>query len=486
MTNSAFVQLVILTLNYAKYNLLNEKRVKAVKNIIFKSKLNNTYIYNDTTGLIFHIDDVENIPEFLEPYEKLRRSLIVQPLHTPNTVKNLLYQQARGFNQLILEVTTSCNFRCKYCIYSDHYATTRKHGFDFMTIDTAQKAVDYFFKGFSFVRQRDALKIPTITFYGGEPLLKFELIKDIVAYVNRKYPNITTKYSITTNGSLLTDEIGYFLSQHDFSVLISLDGYKENHDRNRVDVNGNKTFDLVFAKYQELKKNYPKLDVEISCCYDFKTNMQKLATFLDENEIALGMLSQVDPVNSTFYDQFSVLDRNSFQKSYKIEFEKFVDCMSNVETAHKLSVLGKWFYKLTKQLSTHPVMENSNSSCIPGEKIYVCANGNFKICEKVSDSFNIGDVYSGLDFEKICSLLNQFQRFKLKRCENCEISHMCTVCFHDCCIDEYAIVSQNFCSTTKQAAQQFLAQYVNISEQNPFAYDDQTNSYYSTCLGEVM
>ena len=63
---------------------------------------------------------------------------------------------------------------------------------------------------------------------------------------------------------------------------------------------------------------------------------------------------------------------------------------------------------------------------------------------------------------------------------------MCTVCFHDCCIDEYAIVSQNFCSTTKQAAQQFLAQYVNISEQNPFAYDDQTNSYYSTCLGEVM
>jgi uncharacterized protein len=97
------------------------------------------------------------------------------------------YILKRGLSQLTLEVTEDCNFRCKYCIYSDfyecHHGYTNKH----MDFNTAIKAIDYYFLLLKDGKRFNPLRKASIGFYGGEPLLNFWLIKACVEYIEEKY-----------------------------------------------------------------------------------------------------------------------------------------------------------------------------------------------------------------------------------------------------------------------------------------------------------
>lgn len=106
-------------------------------------------------------------------------------------------------------------------------------------------------------RSRDA-KLVSIGFYGGEPLLEFELIKQIVEYAERVFVGKYLKFTMTTNCSLINDEITDFLYLHSFNILISLDGPKNLHDSKRIfAVNGCGTFDVIMEKLKLIKCKYP-------------------------------------------------------------------------------------------------------------------------------------------------------------------------------------------------------------------------------------
>lgn len=94
-------------------------------------------------------------------------------------------------------------------------------------------------------------RTPGICFYGGEPFLNFPLIKEVVEYV-KQIDNETIFY-ITTNGTLLNSEIIDFLTENNILITFSLDGFKENHDRNRVYENGRPTFDTIINNINKLQ-----------------------------------------------------------------------------------------------------------------------------------------------------------------------------------------------------------------------------------------
>jgi uncharacterized protein len=105
-----------------------------------------------------------------------------------------------------------------------------------MTWDTAKKAIDY---GLAHSGKDFA-----VTFYGGEPLLRFDLLRQCVEYVKATAKEVNLSYSMTTNLVLMTPEIaGYLASVEGFSVVCSIDGPKEIHDANRLAINGNGSFD---------------------------------------------------------------------------------------------------------------------------------------------------------------------------------------------------------------------------------------------------
>jgi uncharacterized protein len=183
----------------------------------FKSELGNSYVYDNVTGHIFNtsLADQNELRKFLEKY-RLQVELENKNIKTnlkENDIREFLFCFANGFRQLILEITTACNFRCRYCTYSDNYEFTRSHGFDNMSVGTAQKAIDYYFKNYEVVAERNPTRVPVISFYGGEPLFNFPLVKHVVSYVKKQYKKYeeSVSFHITTNGYLLLYENTRFL-----------------------------------------------------------------------------------------------------------------------------------------------------------------------------------------------------------------------------------------------------------------------------------
>ena len=158
---------------------------------------------------------------------------------------------------LTLELTHHCNLACKYCAFGEHYDQGRAVTPESLSFDTAKQAVMQFLSH----KPKEA----GIGFYGGEPLLEFDLIKRVVLYAESlaRDEDMKLTFSVTTNGTLLTDERIHFLARHKFSVMVSLDGDKESHDRYRVfrsranpEEHGG-SFDVVTRNMRRFVELYP-------------------------------------------------------------------------------------------------------------------------------------------------------------------------------------------------------------------------------------
>ena len=168
--------------------------------------------------------------------------------------ENELYSNEDQLSSMILLVTESCNFACTYC----YGAYGEKKGV--MTLDTAKHAVDLAFK----------LGIKDIVFFGGEPLLNFELIKEVTSYIESMHER-DVKLRITTNGSLITEEIAQFFAVHNFEVSVSMDGDENSHNITRVLNGGGNTYQQV-KRGIEILKSYNLLDL-IEVTYSSRHNI---------------------------------------------------------------------------------------------------------------------------------------------------------------------------------------------------------------------
>ena len=125
--------------------------------------------------------------------------------------------------QLILNVTEDCNFRCSYCVYGGGYGHHRTHSAGKMSWEVARAAIDEFLSHSGHSEGR------VISFYGGEPLLNLPLIRRSVAHVRRNSGQADVRFALTTNGYLLTGETAKFLSREGFLIVISLDAVSYTH-----------------------------------------------------------------------------------------------------------------------------------------------------------------------------------------------------------------------------------------------------------------
>ncbi|WP_054644819.1 radical SAM protein [Thermoanaerobacter thermocopriae] len=274
---------------------------------VFERDNKDTYIYDNDTGLIFNIDNsflmllneirkdgfsenkiynnynLEYYDFFFKKYIGMQKSISIQS-RKKYTVKDIeKHIETYGMKQLIFNITEQCNLRCKYCIYSDHYPYHHSYSDKAITFEIAKKAIDLYMHYFKKVYDYYPKRRPIFTFYGGEPLLEFEIIKNIVEYILSKYRTYNPMFNMTTNGTLLSDKtLRYINNIKDFYISISLDGPKEEHDRNRIFPNNKGTFDLIYANLVKVNKLYPSLweNLNLLSCYDFYTDITKAEIFL--------------------------------------------------------------------------------------------------------------------------------------------------------------------------------------------------------------
>ncbi len=244
--------------------------------IAFQTQHSNYYLYSPSTKTIVSLSkDVYDIisngkNRDTETLQQLKKygylddfTSTLDACITGNTIQNALI----NLSQIIFETTTLCNLRCEYCCYSECYDTfdSRRGVLENLKFETAKSIIDYLVVLFQREAKSDAPKEPfAISFYGGEPLMNFDVVRQIVEYAEcTEFRNRSLFFTMTTNAMLLA-KYANFLSRHNFKILISLDGNKEN-DSYRKTPNGSPSFDMVMENLIEVKKLYPKWFTTFRC-----------------------------------------------------------------------------------------------------------------------------------------------------------------------------------------------------------------------------
>lgn len=320
-------------------------------------------------------------------------------------ISDYLTKRLQGIN---LQVTQDCNFRCRYCSFSGSGYYDRTHCDKSMSIDVAQKSIDFLKSNSS------EIKNVRIGFYGGEPLLEFPIIQKVVEYSKSVMPEKDISFYLTTNSTLLTDTMLSFFIEHGFQMAISLDDPEEVHDKyRRFAINGQGTHAQVIKKLKMIfDKNFDfyQNNVRITAVVDSDQDKKSLEQYFNEGIFKYTKIN-FSPLDSSKTD----LKRNakqSFLNSYKDNILKsyinnYIQTEGDVEIENSLLFANSGEYDdFLKALArkTNLVKAHHSGPCIPGHsKMLITVDGELYTCEKASGkskTMNIGDLYNGYDYKK--------------------------------------------------------------------------------------
>ncbi|NMC60729.1 MAG: radical SAM protein [Candidatus Methanofastidiosa archaeon] len=415
-------------------------------------------------------EEVKFCYDLITKYNKIN-SIAPSPRYQDFSIEDIRISILKhGLGQLILNVTEDCNFRCKYCVFSGLYDSMRTHSKKYMDLSVAKKAIDYYFYLLNEGKRYNPIRSPSIGFYGGEPLLNFELIKECVEYIEDKYHPSKIIYSLTTNGSLLDKEKADWLMQHNFTLSVSLDGPEEEHNRRRIYKDGRGTFkDVINNIRYIMSTGYTK--ITSLPVYDWKSDLFRLEEFFLKEDIPrIAAFSQVDN-GGKYYEQFS---REDYLKHVK-QLEQAKDYYYNncTKPREDKSIFFHLFGDKTGKTIFNPIPLASpfplvpfTGTCIPGKRIFVDVNGNLHICQVINYYFPIGSVDDGLSLEIISKRLSDYFQHTDK-CPKCEVKRGCTLCYARLATSDKLSYTSEFCKGVEHATLRSLADAFEIAEINP-------------------
>ncbi|MEJ2671442.1 MAG: SPASM domain-containing protein [Deltaproteobacteria bacterium] len=400
----------------------------------------------------------EYVKQLLTKYEELKNNGVfikgpvdqISPLNRDEIEEQLKYYDENILlRKFCLEVTEDCNYRCTYCkrtIAKGYKGHSKNH----LSAENARQGINYYFKkytGFFNKLSKDKKKLlleilpPSLSFYGGEPFLNFELIKKSAAYFKslpwHEY-SISPgdlKFSSNTNLSIMTNQILGFLTENRVHLFASLDGPAEEHDKCRVFKDGAGTFEVAYGnllKIRNFSEAYFKERVTILGVYTSKHNRGQCVDFT-RNIGALGCEHFPAEYVGSFVPnvELALADFNDSREKRWADFQEKAAAESKNQDikieyfAHLLP-----FAKLNYD---HPAGKNSLQimlTCPMGfDNLMLAASGEFLICHKVDDSMPIGDCEFGLDFETLIDLNQRYNTaINNNECKNCWIVNFCSVC----------------------------------------------------------
>lgn len=338
------------------------------------------------------------------------------------------------YQQLILNVTESCNLRCDYCIYSGNYNGQRTHSDRSMTFELAQKALDRFMSN-----ARDTVYI---SFYGGEPLSRFRMIKEIIRYSETTYPQKTVNWSLTTNAVLISKEIARFLMEKKILLTVSLDGPQAVTDRHRKDTENRGVFTRVMRSLELLREADPEtydstVQFSIVCAPPF--DFAETERFFNENELTRKHQYSFSYMNTTgstpamnpsqeHIERLNTEESNSrklFMAKLKNKSGKPETTASFAKSLYEKDFSD--FYHRPKTLLGDEMYPNG--CCIPSaQRLFVTVDGKFHICEKIDNSYPIGDIETGVDHQSVERFFDTYSELS-QDCMNCWACRVCSLCF---------------------------------------------------------
>ncbi len=490
------------------FYILEEVKAMNKNTLLFNTK-ENYYIYDGNTGNIFKINPMikniyennfksnidgtvsKEIKDSMEEIDYLKEkgffSGYPDEIYLDNIINQAYYDLENNMEGIILSVTQNCNLRCEYCSYSGLYDNVRTHSDKVMSFEIAKKAID------KTIVRASGNKEFRISFYGGEPLLQFDLIRKCVSYVKSSYPEKEVNFSMTTNGTLLTKEKLKFLVENKFMIYISLDGPEKYHDEYRKFFNSCKgSFKTIEKNIIYIKENYPNYYKE------YVSFMMTLSPFRDVDEIEefileSDIISEDNYIRVAFVNNSQELslykdkkkEENIEQDRLKMEFMDLryihakihgnIDYLEKSKVALSINEDVDSFDKkrIVKKASKKIL---PRGCCIPGQgRLFVSVDGEFYICDKCSekgDTLKIGDVEKGVDAKKSVKIIEDFYNATREECLRCWAYLQCGMCPVSIEDDDKQSRERKLdqCSNMKKSIETKLVKYMTIIEKNPDAF----------------
>jgi len=390
---------------------LEMKVIKGNKSIIFPSFDGNYFLYENICNTLQNGK--------LKELKDLQRKIETEPFSLYFGIRNL--NKPQKFDQLLLNTTEECNLRCDYCIFGGNYYGERTHSDRSMSLDKGIKALEIFCE--------NCVEDPYLGFYGGEPLLNFNLIKNVVEKANSSQKNF--KFSLTTNFTVVDDETLKFLINNNFNIFISLDGPKEIHDSSRRYPSGRGTYEKIMSNIDRLNyfdKEFVKRNVAFNVTYRRTSNLTEIISFFKENFPYNFVVA--NPVQQKLSKKFFEV-KDDFAGVIQIMLEyanNIIEGNENDFVSKSLFDMEVWKI-FNREKTQAPKIVWPGGSCIPGfRKLFVSCDGDFYICEKFGEIFPLGNTKQGFDKKASYRLLKRFINIKNDLCRDCWAGRLCSSC----------------------------------------------------------
>lgn len=322
-------------------------------------------------------------------------------------------EQNKYLKSLCLNVSHDCNLRCEYCFASEGDYNS---GRELMGSEVALKAVDYL------VEHSGNRRSIEMDFFGGEPLMNFDVVKEVVAYARQieKRTNKVFHFTITTNGTLLDQEKIAFINEHMNNVVISIDGRKKVHDAVRHDRSGHGSYDRIMPLAQELVAGRNGKSHFIRGTFtaknkDFSKDVMHLAD-MGFKEIS------VEPVVGEGSElSFKESDIPDVLKEYENLALKYLERLSTDRQFR--------FYHFNINTYKGPCLFKKVSACGAGlEYLAVSPDGKLYPCHQFvgQDAFVVGDVFTGIQNHQMGIDFRNANIFTKEKCRECWAKLFCS------------------------------------------------------------
>lgn len=356
----------------------------------------------------------QEISDCIDDVEELKSN---GKLFTEDKYENLAFdfkQRNTVIKALCLHIAHTCNLNCEYC-----FASQGKYHGDraLMSFEVGKRAIDFL------VENSGSRTNLEVDFFGGEPLMNFDVVKQIVAYARsiEKDNGKNFRFTLTTNGMLIDDDVIDFANKECHNVVLSLDGRKEIHDNLRKTVNGKGSYDTIVPKFQEFVKKRGNKGYYVRGTFthnntDFTNDIFHMAD-LGFTELSMEpvVCSPDDPYALT-YDDLTIL------------FEQYEILAKDMLRREKE---GKpiTFYHYMIDLTGGPCIYKRISGCGSGtEYMAVTPWGELYPCHQfVGDpKYSLGNIYDGVTNTEIQNEFKLCNAYARPDCKDCWAKLYCS------------------------------------------------------------
>ncbi len=315
---------------------------------------------------------------------------------------------------ICLHVAHDCNLACKYCFAGKGEYDGPK---GLMSFETGKRALDFL------IEQSGTRKNLEVDFFGGEPLLNWDVCKKLVEYGRSKEKkfNKNFRFTLTTNGLLVDDEVIEFCNKEMGNVVLSLDGRPQTHDRLRTSCNGKGSYDLIIDKFKKFADSRNQSDYYMRGTYTHY-NTDFSADILHMADLGFKELS-IEPVVSDPAEPYALKESDVpvLKEQYQI--------LANEMLKRCRKGNGFTFYHYMIDLDAGPCIVKRVSGCGVGtEYLAVTPSGDLYPCHQFvgDEKFRLGDIWNGIENKEILNQFNECNVYSHKECKDCFAKLYCS------------------------------------------------------------